>query len=90
TYPGRSIGRQGPILWPPRSPDLNPLGFYYWNYVNKKVFAERVRNIDKLRQCIHQAARECNASRIARKVQRSFFRSCYACIQTVGRQFEHL
>lgn len=29
-YPDRWIGRLGPILWPPRSPDLNPLDFFYW------------------------------------------------------------
>ncbi|GBP81365.1 hypothetical protein EVAR_6223_1 [Eumeta japonica] len=29
-FPARWIGRLGPILWPPRSPDLNPLDFYYW------------------------------------------------------------
>lgn len=28
TYPERWIGRLGPILWPPRSPDLNPLDFF--------------------------------------------------------------
>ncbi|CAK1601563.1 unnamed protein product [Parnassius mnemosyne] len=27
-FPGRWIGRLGPILWPPRSPDLNPLDFF--------------------------------------------------------------
>lgn len=27
-YPNRWIGRLGPILWPPRSPDLNPLDFF--------------------------------------------------------------
>jgi hypothetical protein len=26
--PGRWIGRGGPIAWPPRSPDLNPMDFY--------------------------------------------------------------
>lgn len=28
TFPDRWIGRLGPILWPPRSPDLNPLDFF--------------------------------------------------------------
>jgi hypothetical protein len=27
-FPGRWIGRGGPIAWPSRSPDLNPLDFY--------------------------------------------------------------
>jgi hypothetical protein len=28
TYHDGWIGRRGPIAWPPRSPDLNPLDFY--------------------------------------------------------------
>ncbi|GFW19715.1 uncharacterized protein TNCV_1606051 [Trichonephila clavipes] len=27
-YPGRWIGRQGPVLWSPRLPDLTPLNFF--------------------------------------------------------------
>ncbi|GBM52204.1 hypothetical protein AVEN_170990-1 [Araneus ventricosus] len=27
-YPGRWIGRGGPVLWLPRSPDLTPLDFF--------------------------------------------------------------
>ncbi|CAF4928630.1 unnamed protein product [Pieris macdunnoughi] len=29
-YPDRWIGRGGTISWPARSPDLNPLDFFYW------------------------------------------------------------
>ncbi|KAJ4440477.1 hypothetical protein ANN_08618 [Periplaneta americana] len=29
-FPDRWIDRGGPIAWPPRSPDLNPLDFYLW------------------------------------------------------------
>ena len=29
TFPGRWIGRRGSIEWPPRSPDLTPLDFYF-------------------------------------------------------------
>ena len=28
TFPNRWIGRDGPIAWPPRSPDLTPLDFF--------------------------------------------------------------
>uniref|UniRef100_A0AAX7UMF9 Uncharacterized protein n=1 Tax=Astatotilapia calliptera TaxID=8154 RepID=A0AAX7UMF9_ASTCA len=27
-FPGKWIGRRGPVEWPPRSPDLTPLDFY--------------------------------------------------------------
>ena len=29
TYPQRWIGRGGPVIWPARSPDLNPLDFFF-------------------------------------------------------------
>jgi hypothetical protein len=32
------IGRGGSIAWPPRSPDLTPLDFSVWGYVEDKVF----------------------------------------------------
>ena len=27
-FPNKWIGRNGPVLWPPRSPDLNPCDFF--------------------------------------------------------------
>ncbi|GBN34462.1 hypothetical protein AVEN_29506-1, partial [Araneus ventricosus] len=30
TYPARWIGRGGPAAWPPSSPDLKPLDFFFW------------------------------------------------------------
>lgn len=29
TFPNHWIGREGPINWPARSPDLNPLDFFF-------------------------------------------------------------
>jgi hypothetical protein len=29
-FPGRWIGRGGPIAWPPRSPDLTPLDIFFF------------------------------------------------------------
>ena len=34
-FPERWIGRGGPISWPPRSPDLTPLDFFFWGYVKQ-------------------------------------------------------
>ncbi|EZA55669.1 hypothetical protein X777_04178 [Ooceraea biroi] len=31
-FPGRWMGRYGPIRWPARSPDLNPLDFFLWGH----------------------------------------------------------
>ena len=32
-FPGKWIGRNGPVEWPLRSPDLNPIDFYLWGHV---------------------------------------------------------
>ena len=38
TFSDRWIGRDGPILWPPRSTDITPLDFFLWGcYVKDMV-----------------------------------------------------
>ncbi|KMQ84872.1 hypothetical protein RF55_16973 [Lasius niger] len=37
-FPNRWIGREDPIAWPARSPDLNPLNFFFWGYVKSLVY----------------------------------------------------
>jgi hypothetical protein len=41
-FPGRWIGRGGPINWPPRSPDSTPLDFFFWGYIKDIVYSEMV------------------------------------------------
>jgi hypothetical protein len=36
-FPGRWIGRGGPIAWPLRSSDLNPLDFFLWRHLKSLV-----------------------------------------------------
>ncbi|KAJ8942415.1 hypothetical protein NQ318_014462 [Aromia moschata] len=38
------IGRDGPILWPPRSPDLTILYFYLWGRLKQIVYREPLEN----------------------------------------------
>lgn len=52
TFPGRWIGRDGPTVWPPRSPDITPLDFFLWGYVKDEVYRTRVPDIQTLWQRI--------------------------------------
>lgn len=88
--PGRWIGRAGPISWPARSPDLNPLDFFYWGAVKEKVYEKPIGSEHELRQRIAEAAQFVNNGRYARKIARSFLKRCRACIAAEGRHFEHL
>ncbi|KOC59641.1 hypothetical protein WH47_11071 [Habropoda laboriosa] len=38
-------------LWPPRSPDLNPLGFFLWSAVKKFVYRsdQQIRSVQELK-----------------------------------------
>jgi hypothetical protein len=38
TVPDRWIGRCGPTVWPPRSPDLTPVDFFLWGCVKDLVY----------------------------------------------------
>jgi hypothetical protein len=45
TFPGRWIGRDGPMPWPPRSSDITPLDFFLWGYVKSNVFRTPVNGL---------------------------------------------
>jgi hypothetical protein len=54
-FPGAWIGRGGPILWPPLSPNLSPLDFSLWGYIKNIVYVEKIRNIQHMQERITSA-----------------------------------
>ena len=59
-FPNRWIGRDGPIPWPARSPDVTPLDFFFWGFVKGRVFKTPVHDIEDLKQRIREATEEVN------------------------------
>ena len=43
-----------PQLWPPNSPDLNPVDYhvYVWSVLEQRVYRTRIRDINHLRACL--------------------------------------
>ena len=88
-YQNRWISRGVPVLWPPRSPDLNPLDYYFWGYSKDAVYQEapatRLYMMDRIR-------RACRAVTLQtlRGVQRNFRRRLILCLENDGSHFEHL
>ena len=39
-----------PQLWPPNSPDLNPVDYSVWGLLQKKVYNIRITDLDELKQ----------------------------------------
>jgi hypothetical protein len=55
SYPQWRIGRGGPVAWPSRSPDLNPLDLFLWEYLKCLVYETEVHSIHELLQLVYDA-----------------------------------
>src|SRR3984885_12817431 len=47
-----------PNLWPPNSPDLNPVDCKIWGVMQEKVYKTKIRDIEELRERIINAWKE--------------------------------
>ena len=91
-FPGRWIGRGGPVLWPARSPDLNPLDFFMWGYLRDLMYdngplADEEEVIARL---VAASAEIKETPGIVAKVRQSMSQRVALCIQQQGGHFEHL
>lgn len=74
-FPGRWIGRAGPIAWPPRSPDLTPLDFFLWGFIKDKVYIPPLpKSLQDLRNRISAAVDEVTPDLLERVWQEIDFR----------------
>ncbi|KYN18416.1 hypothetical protein ALC57_09291 [Trachymyrmex cornetzi] len=88
-FPNRWIGRGGPVLWPPRSPDLNPLDFFLWGYVKDAVYSETPTTRWNMMERIKRAY-EAITPLMLGNVQRNFRCRLLLCLENNGAHFEHL
>lgn len=90
-YGERWIGRGGPIAWPPRSPDLNPLDFFFWGYLKDFVYSREITSREHLWARINLG---CNLIRnnieMFEDVQNNFKKRIEKCIDQSGGHFEQL
>ena len=90
-FPGRWIGMAGPVPWPTRSHDLNPLNYFLWEYQKSLVFETPVKTaIELLIRIVAAYDIIQNTPGIFVRVQQNLVRRCHACIEVGGRQFEQL
>ncbi|GBM62951.1 hypothetical protein AVEN_160231-1 [Araneus ventricosus] len=91
TFRARWIGNDGPVSWPPRSPDLSSLDYFLWGHLKSLVYATPVDSGEDLVARISvAAARVREIPGIFESVRQSLHRRCQACINVGGRNFEEL
>jgi hypothetical protein len=90
-FPGRWIGRNGPVAWPPRLPSLNPLYSYLWDHLKMLVYSSPVDDVESLQNrtvASFQTIR--NMPGIWNHLQVAVRCAAEACIQAGGEHTEHL
>lgn len=87
-FPNSWIGRDGPIPWPPRSPDLTPLDFYVWGRAKELVYATEVDTREELIRRIHEAFGTIQREIRLHTTTVEIRHRCRACIRNRGEQFE--
>jgi hypothetical protein len=50
------IGGNGPVLWPARSPDLNPCEFFLWDRLKQIMYGTPVNTVEELTVRVNNAA----------------------------------
>lgn len=88
-YPGRWIGRGGPVNYPPRSPDLTCMDFYLWGRLKDLVYSVRPTTPEDMMQRIRNAVNSISHEEVLRAVD-SFSSRIELCLENDGLQFEHL
>ena len=87
-FRGRVISRRAEHAWPPYSPDLNPLDFFFWGYAMAEVWRQKPKSIEELKQVVEHLARELSGE-IIQRVMANFRKRCEACLQASGGAFEY-
>ena len=88
-FPGRWMGRYGPIRWPARSPDLNPLDFFLWGYCKEIMYRQPPENVEELNDKLHHAIFLIE-DEVMEKIEENLLKRMRACITMNGGHFEHL
>lgn len=89
-FEDRWIGRNGPLRWPPRSPDLNPVDFFLWGYIKDQVYSTPVRTREELEARVRTAFRRLNPNHIHRACTDAALSRIHRCLQENGGHIEHL
>lgn len=90
TYGERWIGINGPIQWPPKSPDLSPLDFFLWGTLKNKVYRTPSNSLEHLKEKIRSACEELSRDMLRKSSGREVRRRLEKCLEVGGGHIENL
>ncbi|TKR72768.1 hypothetical protein L596_020172 [Steinernema carpocapsae] len=74
-------------IWPPHSPDLNPLDFSVWSILGEKISGKRFETVESLKRALQKAWKEISSELTIRIVDQ-FPKRFQACINAEGGHFK--
>lgn len=77
-----------PALWPPNSPDLNPVDYRIWSIMEERVYRTKIRDAEDLKHRIQHEWNHLDQRTIDEAVSEWRLR-LRACVKAVGSHFEH-
>ena len=76
-------------IWPPRSPDLSPLDFWFWGPCETYVYSKQPENFEELKAYVAEYAASIPED-LVHRVYQNMRKRARACIEAEGGHFEHL
>jgi len=76
------------LLWPPNSPDLNPVDYEVYGVLQQRVYRSRIRDVDHLKQRLMEEWR-CVDQNIIDRTVRQWRVRLRACFRANGGHFKH-
>lgn len=88
-FPEKWIGRGGPNNWPPRSPGLTKMDFFFWGYIKSLVYQTPPMTPEDMKIRIREAFATVTPEMLT-NVKKNFEKRVRLCIEQNGHHFEHL
>ena len=88
-FQGRIVSKHFPFEWAPHSPDLSPPDFFLWGYLKDRVYQERPRTLEQLKEKIRTEVNGITRATL-QKVMSNFKLRLELCKEKVGGHLEHL
>ena len=78
-----------PDLWPPNSPDLNPVDYRIWGCLQDRVYQKRINDVTELKQRLVEVWSEFNQSVVDEAID-EWRKRLRECVRVEGHHFEHV